>query len=519
MPLPLSWLPPAAVLVSAVAVVLIVASRHRPNLREGWTLAAAVAKFALVAALAPAVLDGSSPEFTILSLAPGVELALRADAPGLLFALTASALWILTAVYSIGYVRQLAERRQTRFFASFAACLSTAVGLAFSANLLTFLIFYELLTVATYPLVVHAESDTARAAGRRYLGYLLTGGVAVLLATALVYSATGTLEFAAGGFVAGDLAGAELGLLAALFTVGFGTKAAIMPLHSWLPAAMVAPTPVSALLHAVAVVKAGVFGFVRAFGYVIGPGVLADVGADVVVGALAAITVIGASLIALRQDNLKRRLAFSTVAHLSYIVLGLSLAGVTAWTGGLLHLANHAALKITLFFCAGALHAGPHLDAVSELDGVGRRLPVTMGAFALASAGLAGLPPMGGFVSKWFLVLGAFEVGRWPLAAALLLAGLLSAGYLFPVVHRAFRRPASVETAAPAPVPAGADVSDGGHEAGGAHDGHGAGKPSWLLVAPLAITALLGLVLGLGDLLQVGELAARAAGAVTGGGP
>lgn len=503
----LSLLPLLAVLVSPLAAVLIVASRRRPNLRETWTLLAAVVKFACVASLVPAVLAGQTPEVTVLPLAPDIELALRVDGPGLAFALSASALWILTSVYSIGYVRTLNEHRQTRYFASFAICLSTAVGLAFSANLLTFFIFYELLTISTYPLVVHSETEEARRSGRRYLAYLLTGGVALLLALALVYEATGTLEFAAGGFVADELGGAQLGLLAALFTIGFGTKAAIMPLHSWLPAAMVAPTPVSALLHAVAVVKAGIFGFVRAFGFVIGPAVLADLGADVVVGALAAITILVASLVAVRADNLKRRLAFSTVSHLSYIVLGLSLFTATAWNGALLHMINHAVLKITLFFCAGALHAGPHLDQVSQLNGIGRRMPITLGAFALASLGLAGFPPMGGFVSKWYLVLGAMEAGRWALAATLLLAGLLTAAYLFPVVYRAFLLPERT------PAPVGAAV---------AADHHGAGRwaePSALLVAPLAITAVAGLLLGLGDLFGLGELAAQAAASVTGGGP
>lgn len=510
-----------AVLVSPLAAVLIVASRNRPNLREGWTLGAAGIKFALVAALLPQVLAGQTPEITILPLAPDVDLALRADGPGMAFGLSASFLWILTSIYSIGYVRSENEHRQTRYFASFAVCMSTAVGLAFSANLLTLFIFYELLTVATYPLVVHSESDEARQAGRRYLGYLLTGGVALLLAIVLVYSATGTLDFVPGGFVADQLSGLELGLLIALVTIGFGTKAALMPLHAWLPRAMVAPTPVSALLHAVAVVKAGVFGFVRAFGFVIGPVALADIGADVVVGTIASITIVVASLIALRQDNIKRRLAFSTVAHLSYIVLGLSLVTATAWTGGLLHIVNHAALKITLFFVAGALHCGPHYDYVSQLNGVGRRMPFTMGAFALAAIGLAGLPPMGGFVSKWYLVLGAFDAGYPVFAAALLLAGLLGAGYLFPIVYRAFLVPAP-DTAAPAPlvherapVPAGADVAPGAdtHHGGGRFD-----EPTLLLVVPLCITAAVGLLLGLGDLLGFGELATSAAAMITGGG-
>jgi multicomponent Na+:H+ antiporter subunit D len=378
-------------------------------------------------------------------------------------------------------VRILTSAPQTVQLGPVVLSVQSYVAMAFSANLLTFFVFYELLTIATYPLVVHKETPEALEAGRRYLGYLLTGGVAQLLALALIYNATGDVAFQAGGFLGDAMSSAEIALLALLFAIGFGTKSAIIPLHAWLPSAMVAPTPVSALLHAVAVVKAGVFGFARAIGFVIGPAALAEVGAANVLAMLAALTILIASGTALAQDNLKRRLAFSTIAHLSYIVLGLSIASATAWSGAMLHIANHAMLKITLFFCAGAIYATAHLDRVSQLDGIGRQMPVTMGAFAVASIGLAGLPPLGGFWSKWFLALGAVDAGQWPYAVVLLVSGLLTAGYLFPIVFRAFFRP----PAADAPR---------------------SGEATAFMAAPLAITAGVSLLLGLGDVLGVGAL-------------
>lgn len=486
-----STLPLMAVLVSLVAAVLILLARRRPNLRESFTLLAALTKLGLVLALMPDVLDGLQPEIRLFALSPGIELAFRVDGPGLLFALFASVLWLLASLYSIGYVRTLDEHKQTRYFASFAVCMSATIGLAFSANLITFFVCYELLTAATYPLVVHKESPEALAAGRRYLAYLLTGGAALLLAMAVSYTAAGTLEFTPGGFLAGTMGTSGLVAVAALFFLGFGSKAAVMPLHAWLPSAMVAPTPVSSLLHAVAVVKAGIFGFVRAIGYVMGLDTLADLGLTTVLSILAATTIVVASIIALRQDNLKRRLAFSTVAHLSYIVLGLSLVSAEAWNGALLHMVNHAALKITLFFCAGAIYVKTKCDKVSQLDGIGRQMPVTMAAFTVASLGLAGVPPIGGFVSKWFLALGAAEAHQAVFAAILLGSGLFTAGYLFPIVYRAFflgsERFATLDEASP------------------------------FMVGPLATTALLAVLLGMGDVFGIHALTSEV-GALIGGG-
>lgn len=463
--------PLLAVLVSLAAAGLIVVTgeRHR-NLRETWTILAAFAKFGLVASMLPAVLAGARPELGMFQLSPGVSLALRVDEPGILFALSASFLWIVTSFYAIGYMRGLKEHKQTRFFASLALCLSATIGIAFSANLLTLVVFYEILTVATYPLVIHKEDREAIASGRKYLVYLLTGGMALIPAAGVTLALAGTLDFTPGGFLSmemgrGPLLGAFL-----LFLLGFGVKAGVMPLHSWLPAAMVAPTPVSALLHAVAVVKAGVFGMVRVVGYVFGPEAFQASGAASILMAMAATTILLASLIALRQDNLKLRLAYSTVGHLSYILLGLAVLTPSSLIGGVYHMAAHGAMKITLFFCAGAIYVRTKRTQVSQLDGIGKQMPFTMAAFGLASLGMAGMPLVAGFVSKWYLVQGMGEAGRAILLALLVLSGLLSAGYLWPIVARAFviRAPSFARL----------------------------GEASVLVVAPLVVTAVLALGLG-----------------------
>lgn len=498
-----SMLPFAAVAIPVVAAAIIVVTRRSPNLRDGVLVAGAVATFAVVASMLPAVLDGAVPTTSLGEPVPGVELSLRADGMGMVFGLLASLLWVLASFYAIGYMRGSGAKHQTRFYAFYALCLSTAFGVAFAGDLLTFFVFYELLTVSTYPLVTHKGDTEAVAAGRKYLGYLIAGGAAVLLGLAIVYQAVGDLTFAPGGFVGDALGPGLTATVFVLLAVGFGTKAGVMPLHAWLPAAMVAPTPVSALLHAVAVVKAGVFAFGRLIGFVVGPDVLAGLWSATALAAFAGATILVASLVALRQDHLKRRLAYSTIAHLAYIVLGFALLSTDAFDGSLLHILNHGALKITLFFCAGAIHVHLHLDHVSELDGIGRRMPFTMGAFALASLGLAGLPPMGGFVSKWHLVLGAYDAEAYVFAAVMVGAGLLTAGYLFPIVYRAFFRPAPTADADATqehPPPTGRDASP-------------------LMVVPLTVTAGLGLLLGLGDWLGVYELASQVAAAVTGVAP
>jgi multicomponent Na+:H+ antiporter subunit D len=430
--------PLLAVAVSLAAAVLIVASANRPNIREAWSFAASLAKFGIIASMIPLVADGRYPEIALFDIAPGVALAFRADPLGLIFALSASLLWIATSMYSIGYMRGVAEQQQTRYYASFAVCLSATIGIAFAANLLTFLIFYEVLTIATYPLVVHKGTPEAIEAGRKYLVYLLTGGVAMLGAVAWTWTMAPSLDFKPGGILPSSGGAAELTLLLLLFVAGLGVKAGLMPLHAWLPSAMVAPTPVSALLHAVAVVKAGVFGLARVIGFVFGPELLSEITGAGVITAAAAVTIAFASLLALAQDNLKRRLAYSTISHLSYIVLGLGLLTPEAWGGALLHIVTHAAMKITLFFCAGAIYVKTHLENVSELDGLGKQMPITLGAFAVASLGLAGIPPLGGFLSKWFLAQGTITAQEPLMLIVLLASGLFNVAYLFPVVVRGF---------------------------------------------------------------------------------
>lgn len=430
-----------AVSVSLLAVPLILLARNRPNLRECWTLAAAGIKFALVCSLLPAVAGGNVVEQTLLAIAPGVALGFRVDAFGLYFALIASGLWILTSIYSIGYMRGNMEEKQTRYYASFAVSLSATIGIAFSANLLTFIIFYELLTLATYPLVVHKENREAIRAGRQYLAFALTAGLMLVAASGWLYMASGTLDFQPGGILAeGDAGAGAVRVVFMMFLFGVGVKSGIMPLHSWLPAAMVAPTPVSALLHAVAVVKSGVFGVVRVVGYVFGPEVMAAHGLNIILAIFAGTTIVVASLIALRQTNLKKRLAYSTVAHLSYVALGAALLTQDGFLGGMLHVSAHATMKITLFFCAGAIYVHTHKQEIADLDGIGKAMPWTMTAFLIGSMGLAGLPPINGFFSKWFLLSGSLQSGMAVAFVVFLLSGVLNAAYFFPIVHRAFFR-------------------------------------------------------------------------------
>ncbi|AEH37634.1 proton-conducting transporter transmembrane domain-containing protein [Halopiger xanaduensis] len=457
--------PLAAVLVSAVAIVLIVASHRRPNLREGWSVLAALAKFGLVASMLPGIMNGTVYEWSLyeatgIRFLEGLDFALRADPLGIFFALLASFLWIFTSFYAAGYMRGLDEHAQTRFFAAFAASLSSAVGIAFAANLVTIFVFYELLSLVTYPLVAHNEDDEARIAGRKYITYTFFGGGVFLLAgTVMVYWLTSlvqepTLAFEAGGITAlAEAAQAEPVYAQAAFfllILGFGVKAALMPLHSWLADAMVAPTPVSGLLHAVAVVKSGAFGISRVILEVYGPGLIYDlpldvpgigeVGLNIPVALVAAFTLTAASIIAMRKDHLKRRLAYSTTAQLSYIVLGLSLLHPYAIVGALFHIPAHAFAKLTLFFCAGAIHVETHTDYISEMAGIGKRMPLTLSAFTIGAAGMAGLPPIAGFVSKFYMLIGTGDVGGsyWLFAGALLLSAVLNIGYFWPVVYTAF---------------------------------------------------------------------------------
>jgi multicomponent Na+:H+ antiporter subunit D len=471
-----------ALLAPLLGAGLVMATGRRPNLREGCSLLAAVTLFALTASLIPEVLAGRAPRYVVFEWLPGLRIALRADAMSMLFAVAASFLWVLTVFYSAGYMRGLREHAQTRFNTCFALALFGAVGCAFADNLLTLYLFYEVVSVSTYPLVAHHQDAESYEGGRKYLVYLTATAKGLILpAMVLIYVLTGSLDFAhdiRGGILP---AGLSHGVVAGLYVaclLGFA-KNGVMPLHHWLPGAMVAPTPVSALLHAVAVVKVGVFATTRVMLHVFGVDLMNAANLGLPTAWFVSVTILLASVVALSKDNLKARLAYSTVSQLSYVILGVALLTPAAIQGGLVHIANHAFSKITLFFCAGAIYVAAHKKDISELGGLGRAMPFTFGAFALASLSMIGAPPVGGFVSKWYLLVGAHDAHAFGIVVVLLLSTLLNAAYFVPVVYQAFfgRLPAHAgEGHAPA--------------------GSGLAEAPLAMVIPLCLTAVISVVLG-----------------------
>ena len=433
-----------ALLTPFVGALIIPLFHKLPNLRETVTLVTAGTLCLAVFCLFGPVLGGARPEAQIIEVAPGLELSFKVEPLGMLFALVASSLWIVNSIYSIGYMRTNNEPRQTTFYVCFAVALGSTIGIAFAKNLFTLFLFYEGLTLSTYPLVTHERNEEAVRAGRIYL-LLLLGTSLLLFLPAIIatWVLAGTLDFTPGGIVAGKADAPIIAALLALYVFGIG-KAAVMPVHFWLPAAMVAPTPVSALLHAVAVVKAGVFTVVKVVVYVFGIDTLTKTGANEWLIFVASASLLTASFIALSCDNLKARLAYSTVSQLAFVVLGAALATPTSIIGSGLQIAMHSAAKITLFFCAGAIYTAHHLTEISEMTGIGRRMPVTMLAFLMASLSIIGLPPVGAW-SKWMLALGALDAGYVIVVGVLMLSTLLSVAYLLPIVARGFFLPAPGE--------------------------------------------------------------------------
>ncbi|ABS64573.1 NADH dehydrogenase (quinone) [Parvibaculum lavamentivorans DS-1] len=425
----------------AAATFMIAALGSRPNLRDATSVIASLLTFAVVLYLLNGFLDGARPSITLFEVMPGLVVNFAIEPLGMLFATVASGLWIVTAIYSIGYMRGAGEKKQTRFYICFAIAISAALGIAFSGNLFTLFIFYEVLTISTYPLVAHKETPEARRGARIYLAILMTTSILFLLVAVIwTWNLAGTMDFRPGGILEGRIDPAYVPLLLALFAFGIG-KAALMPFHRWLPAAMVAPTPVSALLHAVAVVKAGVFTMLKVGTYIFGVGFLSRTGAAEWLVWLAAASILIASIIALTKDDLKERLAYSTVSQLSYITLGMALANQMGVVGGGMHIVMHAMGKITLFMCAGAIYVAAHKTKVSELDGLGRKMPFTFIAFTLASLSIIGLPPFGGAWSKWYLMLSAAEAEHLIIIGVLMVSSLLNVAYLLPVAARAFFAP------------------------------------------------------------------------------
>ena len=431
----------AAIITPLVCAALLPLFHRMPNLREGVTLTAALIACASVLLLFVSTTTGQWPELQLLAIAPGLALAFKLEPLGMLFALVASVLWLANSLYSIGYMRAHNEPRQTTFYVCFAVAFGATMGVAFAENLFTLFLFYEALTLSTFPLVVHHRDAAAKRAGRIYLLMLLGTSMGFFLpAIIATWLIGGTLSFTQGGILQGTSEPLLVGGLLALYAFGIG-KAAIMPVHFWLPAAMVAPTPVSAFLHAVAVVKAGVFAIVKVVVYVFGLETLAATGANEWLIFVACLSLLLASTIALMQENLKARLAYSTVGQLAYVVVGAALATSASVIGSGLQIAMHAAGKITLFFCAGAIQIAAHKTEIGEMIGIGRKMPITMSAFFIGSLSIIGLPPAGGMWSKWTLTLSAIDAGYLIVAGVLMVSSLLSVAYLLPIVARAFFLP------------------------------------------------------------------------------
>ena len=432
-------LPLAVVLSSFVpGIWIMLLGEEQRRLRSVLNMTGAIAKVVLVGILLRGVASGRTYEWRHEVL-PGLELSLVADSLALLFTSLSALLWLVTTVYAIGYMT--GEPRRRRFFSFFSLCVTASTGIAMAGDLFTFVLFYEALTWATYPLVVHNGDREALRAGRKYLVYTLGAGTLLLVGAVTFQVLAGTVQFEPGGVLDPATVAsspARYFVLFVLLLVGVGVKSALFPLHGWLPAAMVAPAPVSALLHAVAVVKAGAFGVVRLLHSLFGIDVARDLGAAQLVAGLAAFTIVFGSVRALGQDDLKKRLAYSTVSQLAYITLGVALASPLAHAGGLMHLVHQGLMKITLFFCAGILVHTLGLKKVSELGGVARRLPLTFLAFTVAALGMIGLPPIAGFFSKWYLGLGALDDGALWVIAVLLSSSLLNAAYFLPILRTAY---------------------------------------------------------------------------------
>lgn len=471
---------PLAVIASSLLPGLIIFAlpERRVGLRSALNLLGAVSKLAFVILLLVGVDAGEEYGFRHTVL-PGVTLVFKADALALLFVTLSTVLWLFTTVYAIGYLEDSPHR--SRFFGFFSLCVTATVGLAMAGNLFTFFVFYELLTLSTYPLVVHRGTPQAMRGGTVYLAYTLAGGALLLTGIVWLHGLMGQVDFVHGGSVAvlGPWAETQLKVVFLLLIAGVGVKAAIVPLHGWLPQAMVAPAPVSALLHAVAVVKAGAFGIVRIVYEVYGVEYAHSLGLLKPLAIAAAITIVWGSLRALTQNDLKRRLAYSTVSQVSYIALGVALFGPVGTIGGLVHLVHQGIMKITLFFAAGNYAETLGIHKVSELDGAGRRMPLTSIAFSIAAFGMIGVAPTAGYVSKWYLGEGALAAGMDWVVAVLWTSSLLNAAYFLPILYRLwFRLP-------PASWPDEHIPARGWRET------------DWLLLAPPLVTAAAVLLTGM----------------------
>ena len=423
-------------IVGAIAIYCIPEARTKA--RNLTALAVVAVTFAVVAAMVSMILDGAIIELMLIRFVPGLELFFRVDALSIVFGVTSSFLWIFSIIYSTGYMAR--QPGQRRYFAFYVLSMSATMGVAFSGNIFTMYIFFEYLTLCTYPLVVHSQSEEASRSGIKYIAYCFGGGGLTLVSLIILQGLVGHANFVPGGILAPTL-GEPRGLLIIIFfmaVLGFGVKGAIMPFHSWLPAAMVAPAPVSALLHAVAVVKSGIFGMTRVLYYIYGPEMLVKLNVIDYLAILVCFTLITASVLALRQNVLKLRLAYSTIGQLAYISLGSIMLTPAGLLGGVIHIINHALLKIVLFFCAGAIIRVTGKTKIDEIRGIGRRMPITMIAFTVAGLGLIGILPINGYISKYYLLTGALQGDRLVFIAVMLTSAMLNAMYYLPIAVNAF---------------------------------------------------------------------------------
>lgn len=420
------------------ALLIALAGRLGPNIREAATALTSISLIYVVWGMLPALMNGERPAVEVSQVLPGLSIAFKVEPLGMLFAALASGLWLINSIYSIGYMRGNKEKNQTRFFTCFALALSATMGVAFAGNLFTLFLFYELLTLSTYPLVSHKGDAATVKSARIYLGVLLSTSIGLFLPAIIwTYTAAGTGDFVNGGILEGKLSDTSIGFLLGLFVFGIG-KAAVMPVHKWLPSAMVAPTPVSALLHAVAVVKAGVFAITKIIVYIFGVDFLFDSPTSSWLLYVAAFTIITASIIALRQTNIKRLLAYSTIAQLSYVVMAAAILKPLAEVGAAIHMVAHAFGKITLFFAAGAIYVAAKKTEVHQLRGIGRRMPWTMAAFTIGALSMIGVPPTAGFVSKWYILAGAFQADNLVAVFTIIASTVLNAAYFLPILYMAW---------------------------------------------------------------------------------
>lgn len=430
-----------ALLVPLIGSLGVMIRGAEENVREGISCISSLILFAIVLSLIPDIRSGKTLVCQLFTILPGVSITLRADAMSMIFAIVASSLWTIAVFYSMGYMRGLKEHAQTRFNACFALSIFGAIGVAFSDNLFTMYLFYEIVSICTYPLVAHHQDEEGYNGARKYIIYLTTTAKAFLLpAMILIYVLTGTLDFTADiryGLFGPDISKGLVIMLYIFCLFGFA-KNGIMPFHHWLPGAMVAPTPVSALLHAVAVVKVGVFCTTRVMLYIFGTQTMSDLNLGIPTAYFVGFTIIVASIIALSKDNLKARLAYSTVSQLSYIIMGVALLTPAGIQGGLIHIVNHGFSKITLFFCAGAIYVAAHKKNISEMEGLGKTMPFTFAAFGIASLSMIGAPPVAGFVTKWNLLVGSVQAHQIGILLILIASTVLNAAYFAPVTYKAF---------------------------------------------------------------------------------